>query len=187
MLLGITYPLLVRMHDTSRDLDGIVIHIILIPFQLARRIYGLALPSVCILMQDCNNGPMFGLLQLLQQSQWGYWWSGGFQCHGHPLFDQISLQYKHCHQQCHHFHLYQQVNQFWMTCERRQNKGCNGVNLMIPLAIDHNLLILGWRCKACIGLAHELYALCILGLGCGQDICQVTRLGRSFLLWQESK
>jgi len=46
--------------QTTRNLDELVIHIILIPFQLARRMYGLSLPSIHILMQDCNNRSMLG-------------------------------------------------------------------------------------------------------------------------------
>jgi len=47
------------LHTTS-NLDRLVIHVILVPFQLARRMNGLSLPSVCILMQDCNNRSMLG-------------------------------------------------------------------------------------------------------------------------------
>jgi len=66
-------------------------------------------------------------------------------------------------------------------------KDAMGMDLTIPLAIDHNLLILGWRWRTCIGLAHKLSPLCILGLGGGQDISQVARIGRTFLLGQKGK
>jgi len=46
--------------QTTSNLDRLVIHIILVPFKLARRMYGFSLPSVCILMQDCNNRSMLG-------------------------------------------------------------------------------------------------------------------------------
>jgi len=46
--------------QAPRNLDGLAVHIILVPFQLARRMYGLPLPSICILVQDCNNRSMLG-------------------------------------------------------------------------------------------------------------------------------
>jgi len=77
--------------QTSSNHDGLVIHIILVPFRLARRMNGLSLPSVCILMQDCINRSILGL-------------SNSPSCHNgnagdlmivnatkHQLFDQISL------------------------------------------------------------------------------------------------
>jgi len=45
----------------SCNLDGLVIDVVLIPFQLARGMDCLALPSVCVLMHDGDCWPMLGL------------------------------------------------------------------------------------------------------------------------------
>ena len=44
----------------SSNLDGLVIDVILVPFQLARGMDCLALSGVCILMHDGNCWPMLG-------------------------------------------------------------------------------------------------------------------------------
>jgi len=59
-----------------------------------------------------------------------------------------------------------------------------GLHLAILLAIDDNLIILG---RTGVRLGHEPSTLCILALGGGQDIGQMTRVSGAFLFAKESK
>ena len=46
---------------TTIDLDGLVVDIILVPFELARRMNSSALSGVCVLVEDGDGRAMLGL------------------------------------------------------------------------------------------------------------------------------